>query len=426
MNEKLQKYIDEIVQKNNEDQIQTNYDTHKEMMNVVAKFLWRNKCILYGGTALNLLLPNKLKFYDKYVLPDYDSFHPNARDMAIMLADHLHEKGYKYVVVKKGLLNEGTFKVYAELIPAADISQIPLKLYQSFKRHAQIVDNHYIIQNEFLRFSFHLEFAKPIGSMWRWSKLLKRFNIVNDVIKLKNDTWDYSLLRKTRTRIGDFAQGSRNPHTERFAILMNKFTKHQKHVHLGVNTYLEDVPSDWNNVMGMYQYLSIDPINTIDSLTSFLSSHSFNGDIKYYIHISIADYEHIPRVYKVTYQDLDGAEIVLCSILDVRNICISYVTDNDDNFTVIDYLMSICNYILYDPEYSPYFKRVVASMLFHLQNQIKNFNFEKHTKYRFHPECHGKEKAVIEYRKDRFNKGINKDLGGDAPDIYYPMNKRYI
>jgi hypothetical protein len=107
------------------------------------------------------------------------------------------------------------------------------------------------------------------------------------------------------------------------------------------------------------------------------------------------------------------------------------VEENNERFTVIDYFMSICNYILYDPEYSPNLKNVVAQMIFTLQNLIKHFRFEKHKQYRFHPVCHGKEKPVTDYRKDRFNQVINREAvmaaaAADAPDIYYPMNKRYI
>ena len=46
-------------------------------IDIVERFLRKKKRVCYGGTAINALLPKKLRFYDEDKdLPDYDFFTP--------------------------------------------------------------------------------------------------------------------------------------------------------------------------------------------------------------------------------------------------------------------------------------------------------------------------------------------------------------
>ena len=50
-----------------------------EMMLAVEDFLRKSKCICYGGTAINNILPVSDQFYDKNLeIPDYDFYSRNA------------------------------------------------------------------------------------------------------------------------------------------------------------------------------------------------------------------------------------------------------------------------------------------------------------------------------------------------------------
>ena len=63
------------------------------MIEILENFLVERKCICYGGTAINNILPKHDQFYDlDYEIPDYDFFTPNALDDAKKLADIYYKR----------------------------------------------------------------------------------------------------------------------------------------------------------------------------------------------------------------------------------------------------------------------------------------------------------------------------------------------
>ena len=108
-----------------------NSEEVKRIIDILEKFLISNDCICYGGTAINNILPKYVQFYNRDIeIPDYDFFSPNALDDAKRLADIYAKNGYKEVEAKAGM-HYGTFKVYVNFIPIADITQLNNQIYSS-------------------------------------------------------------------------------------------------------------------------------------------------------------------------------------------------------------------------------------------------------------------------------------------------------
>ena len=102
----------------------------KQIITIVEDFLIKTKCICYGGTAINNILPKSAQFYDKTLeLPDYDFFSDKALEHAKMLADIYYKKGYTSVEAKSGV-HHGTYKVFVNYIPVADITQLDKNLFR--------------------------------------------------------------------------------------------------------------------------------------------------------------------------------------------------------------------------------------------------------------------------------------------------------
>ena len=98
-------------------------DEIKHMIEIVENFLKKKKSLCYGGTAINNILPKHAQFYNKeYEIPDYDFFSFNALDDAKELADIFYKEGYEQVEAKSGV-HYGTYKVFVNFIPMADITQ---------------------------------------------------------------------------------------------------------------------------------------------------------------------------------------------------------------------------------------------------------------------------------------------------------------
>ena len=109
----------------------------KEIISIVEKFLVKTQRVCYGGTAINNILPEEEQFYDKSIeLPDYDFFSPEPLKDAKDLADIFNKHGFNEVEAKAGM-HAGTFKVFVNFIPVADISFLPKELYKKIHKKSK-------------------------------------------------------------------------------------------------------------------------------------------------------------------------------------------------------------------------------------------------------------------------------------------------
>jgi hypothetical protein len=159
------------------------------MLKIVEDFLFRKKLVCYGGTAINNILPKYDQFYDRDLeIPDYDFYSPNALDDAKELADIYFKEGYTDVEAKSGV-HMGTFKVFVNFIPIADITIINKMLFESITKDAIKVAGIYYAPPDFLRMAMYLELSRPNGDVSRWEKVFKRLGLLNKhyPIKMKSD-----------------------------------------------------------------------------------------------------------------------------------------------------------------------------------------------------------------------------------------------
>ena len=149
------------------------------IIKIVENFIQQKKLICYGGSAINNILPDDDQFYDKNVdIPDYDFFSKNAMNDAKKLADIFKKNGYQEIEAKAGV-HFGTYKVYVNFIPIADITQLSSEIFDIlFKESILVNEVHYASPN-FLRMSMYLELSRPKGDVTRWEKVLNRLILLN-------------------------------------------------------------------------------------------------------------------------------------------------------------------------------------------------------------------------------------------------------
>ena len=134
-----------------------------EIIEIVEIFLKSKNLICYGGTAINNILPRSQQFYNKDVeIPDYDFFSANALVDAKELTDLYYKKGYIDVEAKSGQ-HHGTYKVYVNYIPVADITHINKELFDALKKESIRVSGILYAPPNFLRMSMYLELSRPAG-----------------------------------------------------------------------------------------------------------------------------------------------------------------------------------------------------------------------------------------------------------------------
>ena len=164
--------------------VATSPDVQK-IIHILEEFLVRKHLICYGGTAINNILPKESQFYNRDIeVPDYDFYSAKAMEDAKELADIYYSEGYEEVEAKAGV-HVGTYKVYVNFLPIADITQLHPILYERLMPETITIAGIKYAPPNYLRMSMYLELSRPSGDVSRWEKVLKRINLLNRYYPLK-------------------------------------------------------------------------------------------------------------------------------------------------------------------------------------------------------------------------------------------------
>lgn len=162
-----------------------NTDEVKKIIKIVEEFLQKKPCICYGGTAINNILPTYAQFYDKDIeIPDYDFYSKTPLEDAKELADIYYKAGYEDIEAKAGV-HHGTFKVFVNFIPVADITLLVPEIFDTMAKEAIKINGISYSPANFLRMNMYLELSRPEGDVSRWEKILKRLTLLNKFYPLK-------------------------------------------------------------------------------------------------------------------------------------------------------------------------------------------------------------------------------------------------
>lgn len=157
----------------------------KKIIGIVEAFIKRKDVICYGGTAINNILPKQDQFYNKDIeMPDYDFYSPHALEDAKELANIYYTNGFIEVEAKAGQ-HHGTFKVFVNFTPVADITYMPKELFNAVKKDGIRVGGILYAPPNLLRMGMYLELSRPDGDVSRWEKVLKRLALLNKHYPLK-------------------------------------------------------------------------------------------------------------------------------------------------------------------------------------------------------------------------------------------------
>ena len=166
----------------------------KKIIGILEDFLKKKRLVCYGGTAINNILPLEDQFYDKDIeIPDYDFYSPNALEDAKELANIYYKEGFEEVEAKAGV-HHGTYKVFVNFIPVADITYLDKSLFKRVQKDAIRVYGILYCSPNFLRMNMYLELSRPAGDISRWEKVLKRLILLNKNYPLKGKHCDPNLF----------------------------------------------------------------------------------------------------------------------------------------------------------------------------------------------------------------------------------------
>lgn len=174
--DKLQRQIarlQEIADKKASQVDHENFIKYSPLFEKMVSFLKTKKVLLYGGIALNGLLPKHLRFYSEYMLPDVDIFSTDGEKLAKQVVAYFRKSGYEFTSASEAL-HPGTYKVYAEGIQILDITTIaPIAFKRLAEKGVKLESGLKTADPEYLRMTLHILLSQPRDSH-RWGKVLER------------------------------------------------------------------------------------------------------------------------------------------------------------------------------------------------------------------------------------------------------------
>jgi hypothetical protein len=170
----IKKKIEKLVEQKKKETDIVYFDKYASLFHDAYRFLATKKALLYGGTALNELLPTALKIYDPYTLPDIDVLSPDAERLAKQMV-HFYKKKKHQAVSFTEALHPGTYKVYADGVQIADITQCSQKTYDSLLSHC-VRSKQWkikIVPPQYIRMTLHKILSQP-NDAHRWENVFER------------------------------------------------------------------------------------------------------------------------------------------------------------------------------------------------------------------------------------------------------------
>lgn len=369
----------------------------KRMIDIVEEFLRKKKLICYGGTAINNILPDQDKFYDKEVeVPDYDFFSTNAMEDAIELADIYAKAGFDEVEAKSGV-HKGTYKVFVNFTPVADITHLDKEIFNNLYRDSiSVIGIRYASPN-FLRMAMYLELSRPMGDVSRWEKVLKRLTLLNKHYPLKGYNCDeIDFQRKAK---GDMDENARLSNIARTTLInmgvvfFGGFAlwQYSKYMPKAIRHKFSNIPD--------FDVLSENPMQTADILKDQLQEEGYK-------HVKVVRHDNIGELVAPHYDVRVGNETI-CFIYEPL-ACHSYNIVQIKGMTVkiatIDTMLSFYLAFLYTDR--PYYNddRILCMCEFLFQVQQKNRLQQKGLLRRFSVNCYGDQATLGSIREEKAKK----------------------
>ena len=396
----------------------------KRIISIVENFIRNNKLVCYGGTAINNILPKQDQFYNKDIeIPDYDFYSSNALNDAKELVDIYIENGFQEVEAKSGQ-HHGTYKVYVNFIPVADITYIPKELFKAIKDDAIKVAGILYAPPNLLRMGMYLELSRPAGDVSRWEKVLKRLTLLNKHYPLRSKEClkiDFQRNMEDLENADNIYENVKNTLIDQGVVFFggNALSLYSQYMPNNMRQKLKKIPD--------FDVLSEEPILTAQIVKERLA----DIDIK---NVKIIKRPGIGEIIAPHYEIKVGLDTIVFIYEPLA--CHSYNIIREHGYDIkiatIDTMLSFWLAFLYANR--PYYdkSRILCMSTYLFEVQEKNRLVQKGLLRRFSINCMGHQETVEEMRAEKSEKFLElKDKKKD-PEYeewflkYRPLDKKEV
>jgi len=227
--------IDKIIREIEVKKLKNVYHEYNDVIKLISKFIIKKKLILYGGFVINVILPQKLRFYKDYTINDFDCLSKNPLNDSIELSKIIKSKGYSYIKIKKAK-HTGTYRVFVYGKQIFDISIVKSNIYDNLLKYSKkerkslkyYKDKYNIIPLPIIKKNLYYELSRPEQSGYRWEKIYERLNLINKIYPSPVVDVKYECVRIQAPYSGlvnnilNYIKKMKNPIIDSFALKIYK------------------------------------------------------------------------------------------------------------------------------------------------------------------------------------------------------------
>ncbi len=372
-----------------------NSDDVQKIIDIVEEFIKRKKVICYGGTAINNILPEEDRFYNKEVeMPDYDFFSHTALEDAKELANIYYKKGFIDVEAKSGQ-HHGTYKVFVNYMAVADITHLPKEIFNALKNDAISVGGISYAPPNFLRMSMYLELSRPAGDTSRWEKVLKRLTLLNKnypITDLDCNNVDFQRQMADREDEDKIYETVKNTLINQGVVFFGGFanTLYSQYMPINLRKKLEKIAD--------FDVLSNNPETTAEVIKERLDDNGIK-------HVKIIERKAVGEIVPEHYELKIGKDTILFIYKPIG--CHSYnvllMGGKKVKVATIDTMLSFYLAFLYanKPYYNQFIDRILCMSKFLFEVQQKNRLAQKGLLKRFSITCYGHQESIEEMKAEK-------------------------
>jgi hypothetical protein len=373
-------------------------DEIQKIIKIVEDYIRVKNLICYGGTAINNILPSEDQFYNKEAeIPDYDFFTTNSLEDSKELADIYYKQGFTDVEAKSGQ-HLGTYKVFVNFIPVADLTLLPKPIFNALKKDALRIGGILYTPPNYLRMSMYLELSRPAGDTSRWEKVMKRLSLLNKnypITDLNCNKIDFQREMNNPSQQDQIYENVRNTLVNQGVVFFGGYA---------ISLYSQYMPKHLRKKLEKvadFDVLSNDPETTADIVKERLKDIGIKN-------IKIIKREPVGEVVPIHYEVKVGTDTIAFIYHPVA--CHSYnvliISAQKVKIATIDTMLSFYLAFLYAdrPYYNQFLNRILCMSNFLFDVQQKNRLEQKGLLKRFSITCYGHQESLEEIRAHKAEK----------------------
>ena len=375
-----------------------NSEEVQQIIKIVENFIKKKNLICYGGTAINNILPKEDQFYDKDVeIPDYDFFTTNALEDSKELSDIYFKEGFTDVEAKSGQ-HHGTFKVYVNYMPIADLTNIPKEIYNALKKDSLRVAGILYAPPNFLRMSMYLELSRPAGDTSRWEKVLKRLTILNKHYPLSSTNcgnMDFQREMEDKSHEDEIYETVQNALVNQSVIFFGGYA---------ISLYSEYMPYNLQKKLEKiadFDVLSNEPETTAEIIKERLKDVNIKN-------VKIVKRSAVGEIVPEHYEVKVGNDSIVFIYKPIGCHSYNIISHKGQRVKIatIDTMLSFYLAFLYTnrPYYTEFSDRILCMAKFLFEVQQKNRLEQKGVLRRFSISCYGHQDSIEELRAEKASK----------------------